>query len=224
MAQSPALRTWVVLPAYNEERYIIRVLERLGKVTTNIIVVDDGSSDKTVSLAKKHSKHVLEHSINLGKGAALTTGCDYAFKKCKADAVIFLDSDDQHDPELIPLFIEKLHHFGAVFGVRSFDNNMPLLRIFLNRFASVLILVLFGKYIPDIPCGYKAITHKTYKKISWKARDYAVEMEIAARVAQYQIPFTSIAIPTIYHDLDRGMNFLDTLTVVTQLLSWRLFK
>lgn len=224
MVQSITSKTWVIVPAYNEERYISKVLTRLRKITKNIIVVDDGSHDNSTKIAKKYTRHALKHSINIGKGAALKTGCIYAFEHLNAHSVIFLDADDQHDPELIPEFTRELQNHGAVFGVRSFDNNMPLMRIFLNRFASVLILFLFGRYIPDIPCGYKGLTKKTYERIDWRARDYAVEMEIAARVAQYNIPFSIITIPTVYHDLDRGMNILDTLTVITQLVSWRLFK
>lgn len=187
-------------------------------------MVDDGSDDTTLKIAQRYTKNVLYHQVNLGKGAALKTGCLYAFEHLGAEAVIFFDADNQHNPELLPEFSEKLQKFDAVFGVRSFDNKMPLTRIFLNRLASVFVLFFFGQYIPDIPCGFKGLTKKSYKKIAWKAKDYAVEMEIAARTAQYKLSFDTISIPTIYHDLDRGMSFLDTFTIVTQLISWRFFR
>ncbi len=212
---------WVIIPAYNEEKYIGDVLRKLKKYWKNIVVVDDGSSDGTFEAASTVCQHTLQHTLNLGKGAALKTGCEYAFKKLRAESVIFFDADDQHDPRLISIFAQELKIHAVVLGVRAFDNRMPLLRILLNRIGSVLVLLLFGKYIPDIPCGYKALSKRAYSVIQWKSLDYAVEMEIAAMIAKYKLNFVTISIPTIYHDLDRGMNLLDTLAVVRQLLEWR---
>lgn len=216
--------TWVVIPAYNEEKYIERVLTKLTKTWTNIIVVDDGSSDATYEVACRCVKHTLKHVLNLGKGAALKTGSQYAFEKLGAESVIYFDADDQHDASLLPVFAEALKEHEAVLGVRAFDNRMPFIRILLNRVGSLLVLFLFGAYIPDIPCGFKALSKKAFTKISWISQDYAVEMEIAAKIAKYKLDFTTIPIPTIYHDLDRGMNLLDTLGIVRQLVEWRISK
>lgn len=214
--------TWVIIPGLNEEKYIATVLKKVLKQTKNIIVVDDGSNDSMPKIAQRYTDHILSHSVNLGKGAALKTGCEYAFKKLGADAVVFLDSDDQHDPEELPLFYKALEDYDVVFGIRSFDDKMPLIRIMLNRLASFVIMVLFGAYIPDIPSGYKAFTKKAYKKIAWNANDYSVEMEIAARTAKYQIKYATVEIKTIYHDFDRGMTILDTVRMITRIISWRI--
>ncbi|MEX0895737.1 MAG: glycosyltransferase family 2 protein [Patescibacteria group bacterium] len=214
---------WVILPAYNEARYIGTVLQKLQPITRNIVVIDDGSTDKTAHFAQQQTEHVLRHLVNLGKGAAMKTGAEYAFGHLHAKAVIFFDSDDQHNPQELELFYRQLNT-GAqmILGVRSFDENMPLTRIIMNRLASVIILLLFGAYIPDIPSGFKAFTRQVYKKIRWDAADYAVEIEIAARIAKQQIPFVTVPIETIYHDLDRGMSFLHTVRMITKILSWRL--
>jgi UDP-N-acetylglucosamine---dolichyl-phosphate N-acetylglucosaminyltransferase len=214
--------TWIIIPGLNEEKYIGTVLRKVSKYTNNIIVIDDGSTDKMSQIAQKFTSHVLTHSINLGKGAALKTGCEYAFTKLKAQAVIFMDSDDQHDPEELGQFYFALKTSDVVFGVRSFNEKMPLIRIMMNRLASVVIFFLFGSYIPDIPSGYKAITKKAYKKLAWDSSDYSVEMEIASRTAKYKIPFTTVQIKTIYHDFDRGMTILDTLRMITKIVSWRI--
>lgn len=213
---------WIVIPGINEEKYIATVLKKVLKQTKNIIVVDDGSTDSMAKIAKKYTDNVLTHSINLGKGAALKTGCEYAFKKLGAEAVIFLDSDDQHDPDELPLFMKALETTDAVFGVRSFNEKMPLLRIILNRLASFIILVMFGKYIPDIPSGYKAMNKTAYKRLAWNSADYAVEMEIAARTAKYKVKFQPIPIKTIYHDFDRGMTIIDTVRMITKVIGWRI--
>ncbi len=212
---------WVIIPGINEEKYLARVLKKVLKETKNIVFIDDGSSDKTVAIAKKYLKHVLVHSINLGKGSALKTGCEYAFNYLNAKAVIFMDSDDQHDSQEIPLFVKQLQFFDVVFGIRTFDNKMPLIRIMMNRLASFVIYLLFGSYIPDIPSGYKALTKKAYKKIKWNASGYEVEMEIASRTAKYKVPFTTVIIKTIYHDLNRGMTIIDTMRMLGKIISWR---
>lgn len=214
---------FVIIPGLNEQKYISKVLKKVGKFTQNIIVVDDGSTDKMARLARKYTPHVLSHAINLGKGAALKTGCEYAFTVMKAQAVIFMDSDDQHHPKHLQQFESLLQHkHQVVFGVRAFDSRMPLFRIMLNRLASVLILFLFGDYIPDIPSGYKALTRKAYKRLKWDATDYAVEMEIAAKTAKYNIKFATIPIETIYHDFDRGMTILDTMRMMTKIVRWKI--
>lgn len=214
---------WIIIPGYNEEKYIATVLKKVTKISNKIVFIDDGSLDKTSQIAKNHTEHVLKHIVNLGKGAALKTGCEYAFNRLHADAVIFMDSDDQHDPEEIIAFTNELKSGNdVVFGVRSFDTNMPLYKIALNRLASFYIYALFGTYVPDIPSGYKAISKKAYKKISWNSNDYAVEVEIATKVAKYKIPFSTLNIKTIYHDYDRGMTIIDVIKMLTKIVSWRL--
>lgn len=213
--------TWVVVPAYNESVYLDRVLSKLRKEWPRFVVVNDGSSDDTAQIARRHTPHVLSHAINLGKGAALKTGCEYVFGTLGAEAVIFFDGDDQHDPRLIHMMANSLKEYPVVLGVRSFNNKMPLVRILFNRLASLITLVFFGKYIPDIPSGFKGLTKAAYSKINWSSRDYLVEMEIAARVAQHKLPFVEVQIPTIYHDLDRGMTVLDILHMVGKIFTWK---
>lgn len=216
------MKTWVIIPAYNEAKSLGFVLKHLNQLHIQYLVVDDGSKDATATIAKEHTTHVLHHKINLGKGAALKTGCEYVFNQLKAEGVIFFDADNQHDVAEIALFIEALRKHDVVFGIRSFDAKMPLIRIMLNRMASVFLLLLFGSYIPDIPSGFKALSKKAYKKVCWNSTDYAVEMEIAARVAKTKLNYTTVPITTIYHQLDRGLTLIDTLKVLVQALSWRI--
>jgi len=217
--------TWIVIPAYNEEKYIDCVLKKVAKFSKNIVVVDDGSADNTAVIAQKYCSHVLVHKVNLGKGAALKTGCEYAFQKLGAKAVILMDSDDQHDPAKLPEFFQHLKDGSrVVLGERAMNFQMPLIKIIGNRFSSILVLVLFGVYIPDIPSGYKAFTKKAYQKIKWHSSGYEAEVEIAARIAKNKLAFTTITIPTIYHDTDKGMTLLDTFEMIIKVISWRLEK
>lgn len=215
-------KTWVIIPAYNEQKYIELVLEKVLKFTPHIVVIDDGSRDKTAAKAKKLVPNTVRHPKNLGKGAALKTGCELAFNELGAEAVVFLDADDQHNPVELELFGQALnegHHI--IFGERKIGSEMPLIKIMGNRFASFLMYVLYGTYIPDIPSGFKAITKKGYSQIAWLASDYGVELEIAVRVAKKKLPFKTVQITTIYHDYDRGMTLWDVLKMSTKLLTWK---
>lgn len=217
------MNIFVVIPGYNEEKYLGNVLKKVSKATKNIVYIDDGSRDSSAKIARKYTTHVLVHPINLGKGSAMKTGCEYAFDKLDADAIVFLDSDDQHDASELPKFFHELEKNNpVVFGVRKFSGDMPLLRFLGNKMASVFVNILFGQYIPDIPSGYKGFRKEVYAKLNWFSRGYDVETEIAARVARHKIPFSVINIETIYHDTDKGMTLLDALRILTRLLEWRL--
>lgn len=217
------MRVYIIIPGYNEEKYIGDVLERVLKVTKNIVYVDDGSKDKSVKIARGKTKHVICHKVNLGKGAALKTGCEYAFSRLRADAVIFIDADGQHDPQEIPRFLRELNR-GAhvVFGARKTNLKTSPVRTFGNKLASIIFYVFFHKYILDIPSGYKAMTESAYSKIKWKAAGYEVEIEIAARVVKEKIPYRVLEIDAIYHDLDKGMTEIDALRIMKYLVQLRL--
>lgn len=211
----------IIVPAYNESRYIGKFLDKLVPYGKNVVVVDDGSADKTCELAKSKGVVCLSHMVNLGKGAALKTGCEYAFTKLKAEAVVIMDGDDQHIVEDIALF-EKALKKGAevVLGVRQMDAKMPLMRMLGNKAMSILINLLFGQYIADIPSGFKAFTRSAYKSLKWHSTGYEVETEIAVRIAKSKISYVEVPISTIYHDKEYGFNLLDAAKILLKLPYW----
>jgi glycosyltransferase involved in cell wall biosynthesis len=215
------MKLYVVVPAYNESRFIGRFLDKLTKKTNNILVIDDGSRDRTTDIVKSKGIKVLTHITNLGKGAALKTGCEYAFNRLGADGVIIMDGDDQHDVSDIAQFTKALRE-GAqvVLGVRAMDSRMPLTRLLGNRFTSVLINVLFGRYISDVPSGFKAMTKSTYKNLLWHSSGYEVETEIAVRIAKSKIKYVEIPINTIYHGKEYGFNLIDAIRIIIKIPYW----
>jgi glycosyltransferase involved in cell wall biosynthesis len=214
---------WVIIPALNEAKYLDKVLSKVKKYTPNIIFVDDGSSDDSTSIARKYTPHVLTHKVNLGKGAALKTGTEYAFGELGADAIVIMDADSQHNPKELPHFFAKLKKGNqVVLGTRDINQKMPYIRAQWNRSVSFLIWLFFGVYIHDIPCGYKAFTKRAYKLLKWQSNNYAVEMEIAARIGKYKLEFVTLPIETIYQDTDRGMTMLHAVGMMGQVINWRL--
>lgn len=214
---------WAVIPAYNEEKDIASIIKKTKKYLSNVIVVDDGSSDKTKEVAEKASAVVLRHIVNLGKGAALKTGCDFAIKK-NAEFVIALDADAQHNPGDIPRFIEKLKRYDIVFSYRKASSKMPLVLRFGNWFISNIVKVLYGVNLNDTQSGFRAFSKKAYKKIRWNASDYSMESEMIARAGKQRLKYVQIPIETIYSDKYKGTTVIDGVKIILNMFWWRLFN
>ena len=217
-------KIFAIIPAYNESKRISKVITGIKKYTNNIIVVDDGSNDNTSEVAKKHKAIVLRHIINMGKGAALKTGCDYAVKQ-KAEIIIAIDADGQHEPIEIPKFIEKIKKGkDIVFGYRVARKSMPLLFKFGNKFINFVTKILYGIKIKDTQCGFRAFTSQAYKKIRWNAVDYSMESEMIANVGKNKLKYSQIPIKTIYSDKYKGTTILDGIKIVFNMFFWRFIK
>lgn len=214
---------WAVIPAHNEEKDIADIVKRTNKYVQNVVVVDDGSTDKTKKISEKQCAIVLSHVINLGKGAALKTGCDFAVKK-GAKFIIALDADAQHNPGDIPRFIEKLKKFDAVFSYRKISKKMPFVLRFGNWFISNVARVLYGINLNDTQCGFRAFSKEAYKKIRWNASDYSMESEMVSRTGKQRLKYVQIPIQTIYSDRYKGTNIIDGIKIVLNMFWWKLFN
>ena len=216
-------KIFIVIPAHNEERYIGSVIAKARKYADNVIVVDDGSSDNTGKEASKNGAVVLSHVVNLGKGAALKTGCDYAIME-KADIIIALDADAQHDPKEIPNFVRALENADVALGCRKINRRMPFVLRFGNWFIDETIKFLYGLRIRDSQCGYRAFTPYAYQKLRWKSSDYSMESEMIARIGRKKMRYAEVPIETIYSDKYKGTTIIDGVKIVINLLLWRLSR
>lgn len=144
----------VIIPAYNEEHTIGRVLEELTRSMTfhEILVVDDGSTDNTSLIAAKFPVKLLRHHVNKGYGAALKTG----IRKATGTKILILDSDGQHNPLDIPLLYNKLSEHDMVIGER--DKNIPQnrSRSFGKKFIRLVGEYLVEQPLPDFNSGFRA--------------------------------------------------------------------
>lgn len=213
--------TWIVIPAYNESRNIATVLRKVRNYATNIIVVDDGSRDRTSAVARKQGVTVLRHIINLGKGAALKTGCEYALLQ-GAERIVVMDADGQHDPAEISRFLSGLRSADVVLGYRQLNRRMPLIFRCGNGFINLVTFLLFRIRIRDTQCGFRAFTRKAYGKLRWNAPDYSMESEMVANVGKFQLRYVEVPIRTIYADRYKGTTILDGVRIVFDMVLWRL--
>ena len=212
---------WVIIPGYNEEKNIAKVIEKTQKFSKNIVVVDDGSSDKTAENAAKAI--VLKHIVNLGKGAALKTGVEYAIGQ-GAKYIIALDADGQHDPAMIPEFLDALEDCDIVFGYRKLSGKMPFVFRYGNWFINTMAEILFGIKLRDTQSGYRAFRADAYKKLRWDATDYFVETEMIANVGRKKLKYKQIPIATIYADRYKGTTVIDGIKIVLNMIWWRITK
>jgi glycosyltransferase involved in cell wall biosynthesis len=215
------MKICVIIPTYNEEKNIVDVIEKVKNYVQKIIVVDDGSNDNTTKKAKETGAIVLKHIVNMGKGSAAKTGCDYAYLH-KYEKIILLDGDGQHNPKEIPEFIEQLKHADVVFGYRKFNKNMPWVFRFGNQSINWVTKILYGINIKDTQGGYRAFNTKVYKKIRWKASDYSMESEMIANVGKHKLKYSQVPIQTIYGDKYKGTTIVDGLKIVFNMFTWRL--
>ena len=152
----PALRPnlWVICAAYNEATAIGRVVTELGRAGHRVIVVDDGSRDATADIAAAAGAHVVVHPINLGQGAALQTGIDYALAQ-GADVLVTFDADGQHRVSDIARLVDALRQARADFALGSRflgqTSNLPRLRRWLLKAATVFTRVTTGLRLTDFP-------------------------------------------------------------------------
>ncbi|TKJ17306.1 dolichyl-phosphate mannose synthase [Candidatus Woesearchaeota archaeon B3_Woes] len=214
---------WVVIPAYNESKHILDVIKKTKKYCSNILVVDDGSKDDTFKVAKKTNIIVLKHIINLGKGAAAKTGCDFALKK-GAKKIILMDSDGQHDSSEIHKFLKALEEVDIVFGYRKFNKKMPFILKFGNNSINFITKLLYGVNLRDTQCGYRALRAKAYKKARWRSNGYSMESEMIANIGKRNLKYKEIPIQTIYSDRYKGTTIFDGIKIVFNMFLWRLKK
>lgn len=188
-----------VIAAYNEERRIVPVIKGTRKFVKSIIVVDDGSNDRTAIVSKKAGAEVIRYEKNRGKGYATMLGLKKAIS-LKPRIIIFIDADGQHDPSYIPYFINAIES-GAdyVCGKRKLS-NYPFNREIGNWGLKVLTNLFCPTGIMDTECGFRAMTLDAAKKLDLKAERYATEMDFAysAWKNKFKIKQIEIEVP-VYH-------------------------
>jgi len=208
-----------LIPAYNEEAHIARVVSETKKYVDKVIVIDDGSRDATAERAKEAGATVLRHIINMGKGLALKTGFEAV---SAADIMITLDGDGQHDPKEIPRFISAVQHADIVIGARQMNSNMP----FVLRAGNVLLhkafSFLFHASIHDTQSGFRAFRGGVYEHIVWQSCGYSVETEMLIKARKKGLRCIEIPIKTVYLNAVKGTTVIDGIKILMDMLLWKL--
>jgi len=194
-------KVYIVMPAFNEAKRMGSILSDLKKAGyKNIIVVDDGSTDDTINIAKKKGVYVLSHVLNRGQGASLQTGIDFALSK-GADIIVTYDADGQFVIKEIISVIEPIikNEADIVLGSRFLGaaKNIPLSKKIVLKIGVVVVFILYGIKITDSQCGFRALSRRAAEKIhlSYDRMEHAAEffLEIMRNNLKYkEVPITVI--------------------------------
>lgn len=219
------MRVICVIPAFNEEDVIHDVVKSAKRYCDRVIVVDDGSSDKTAELARKGGAIVVRHPFNLGVGISISTGVSIALSE-NADVIVTMDADGQHKPDDMPKLIEPIKNKKAdlVIGSRflSGAREMPILRRLGNKMLSALISLYTGVKITDSQSGFRAFSRDLARRISTSSIDYrwASELLISALINGFRVVEVPIT-PIYVRGRRKGAGFFDAIKIALFILRSR---
>ena len=199
------LKCCVIIPTYNNEKTLQHVIEGVLSYTSNLIVVNDGSTDSTSEILSKFPDIPVQHiSPNRGKGNALKTGFRFAVQH-GYEYAITIDSDGQHMPSDLPKFLDKIEAEpgSLIIGARNMNQDgVPGKSSFGNRFSNFWYKVETGYDMPDTQSGYRLYPIKRLNKLKYFTRKFEFEIEVIVRAAWRGIPVTSIPIEVFYAEGD----------------------
>ena len=184
-------RTLAVIPCYNEEATIGSIVLKTKRHVDKVLVVDDGSEDDTVKIAKAAGATVVSHRINRGKSAGVKTGFKYALAK-DFDYVVTIDGDGQHNPDEIPFILEHLINNGnsidISIGLRAGnDTEMPFWRRIGKRMLDYATSFGNGGYVTDSQSGFRAFNKKAVKGIVSRLNGEAFSVESEQLIRAHEL-------------------------------------
>ena len=193
-----------LVPCYFEEKKIREVATAAKAQLDLVLVVDDGSTDRTSEEARATGVEVIQHEKNAGKGAAIKTGLRALLDRPTVEFILILDGDGQHLPAEIPNFLAEANATGAamVVGNRMGDvRDMPFVRKCTNRYMSWTISRVIGQRVPDSQCGFRMF-HRSLavELLATESTSFDFETEMLALAARRGCRIGAASVSTIYGD------------------------
>jgi len=200
------MRLMVYLPAYNEEKKIYSTLEGIRQVLQDyedlvLLIVDDGSTDGTVSKALSAGAEVVSHHTNLGVGRVFQTAVQEALER-EVDVLVSIDADGQFNPEQIPALIDPILDQGmAMVTGNRFENgrpvSMPAIKYLGNQIVAWLVSSMSGIKLRDVSCGFRAYSREALLHLNLFG-DFTYTHESILALANHKLPFIEIPVDVQY--------------------------
>jgi glycosyltransferase involved in cell wall biosynthesis len=191
-----------LIPAYNAQETIGPVLKKIEPLKIDTIVINDGSSDETKRVASENGALLLDHPLNLGKGAALRTGFQYILQR-NYEVVITLDADGQHDPSEIPSLLKIFQSVNPDILIASRASEfgkMTFLRGFWNRLGVKAVARVCHSDITDSQSGFRLIRAEVLREISLSGSRFETELEFLIKACKKG--FSVLSVPIITQKVD----------------------
>ena len=197
-------QVFVVIPAFNEEKLVARVMRELkAGGYRNVVIVDDGSSDLTYSVAKKSGAIILRHAVNRGQGAALRTGIDYALLK-GANIIVTFDADGQHNVEDLKAMIAPVAkgEVDITLGSRFLGkkSNVSFFKALALKGGALIFRIMYGITLTDSHNGLRAMSARTAELIDLSSDKMEHASEIPEKIAKKKLRYREIPVTVKYTD------------------------
>ncbi|OQA51815.1 MAG: Undecaprenyl-phosphate 4-deoxy-4-formamido-L-arabinose transferase [candidate division WS2 bacterium ADurb.Bin280] len=227
MAKKSNIHLAIVIPVYNEEGVIKKVIEGLptklngiGKIT--ILAVNDGSLDLSIREIKMTRARLINLPINLGYGGASITGLEAA-KKIKSDIAVTFDGDGQHSADDIQKIVDPIiaGKSDLVIGTRfSNSKNVPLLKRVGIKMMNVLTFFITGSYVSDSQCGLKAFSAKSLNKMNLELSGMEFASEIVLEAKRKRLKITEVPVRIIYtgYSIKKGQSVFNGINIMLKLI------
>ncbi|MGV8884428.1 MAG: glycosyltransferase family 2 protein [Microbacteriaceae bacterium] len=217
-------RIWVVIPMYNEATVIGTVIEGLLPHFPNVVCIDDGSSDGSPEVARAAGAVVIQHPINLGQGASLQTGFEFALSDPEMTEVVTFDADGQHQVADAIGMVEKirLDQLDVVVGSRFLDNRTqlaPAKRVVL-RTAAFYTRITTGMALTDAHNGLRVLSRGLLENVKIRQNRMAHASELIDQIGGLKVKWSEHPTHIVYTDYSKakGQSLLNSVNILVELL------
>lgn len=220
---APNSDTWLVVPLYNEATVVREVVHAARKTFPNIVCIDDGSRDDSVTEALAGGATVVSHPINLGQGAALQTGIDFALAQPGAEYFVTFDSDGQHRTEDAERMVQRLRvePLDIVVGSRFLDGRTKpgALKKLVLRLAVLFERLTTGVKLTDAHNGLRALNRTAAIAIRIRQNRMAHASEIVSQIGRRKLRYAEEPVHIIYTDYSRskGQSLWNSVNILSEL-------
>jgi glycosyltransferase involved in cell wall biosynthesis len=220
---------YVVIPAYNEGTVIFRVVSDVKRAGYSVVVIDDGSSDTTAEQARAAGATVIKHPFNLGQGAALQSGIEYALTQA-AECIVTFDADGQHRVSDISRLTDALVRERADFALGSRflgqAPNLPALRRLVLHAATAFTRLTTGLQLTDTHNGLRAMTRRGANAIKLRQNRMAHASECLAQIASSGLRYVEQPVTIEYsaYSLAKGQHVRDAVHILLDLFARKLYR
>ncbi|MBT4511381.1 MAG: glycosyltransferase family 2 protein [Chloroflexi bacterium] len=219
--QEQKLKIIAAIPCFNEERFIGSVVAKAKKYVDRVIVIDDGSTDDSAEIAKSAGATVYRHEENRGYGAAIASALERGRSK-KADILVILDGDGQHDPKEIPHLVKPIldDEADVVVGSRFLEkeNRSPIYRRVGQRILTTATNIGSGHKLSDSQSGCRAYSAKALKEMNVSERGMSVSSEIQFAIKENGLRVAEVPIDVCYDEKAKRSPVGHGVSVLTRIL------
>ena len=216
--------SWLVVPLYNEATVIGQVIDDAKGTFANIVCVDDGSSDGSATIARKHGARVIEHPFNLGQGAALQTGMEFVRRQTNARYIVTFDADGQHSVADAAAMVDRARaeDLAIIFGSRFLDDATQVgwSKKLVLKTAAAVTKQRTGLDLTDAHNGLRLLRRDALQQVVLRQDGMAHASEIVSQLACTGLPWAEMPVHIAYTDYSKakGQSLLNSVNILVDLV------